>query len=311
MKLNLSKCEGFSTHRSGWSYAIKSLMPFHSKSGIFFDDFLERKFIWNRHKDNSFYNFPWVGVIHLPIHDRAEFDKRNSLQFLCNQPNFIKSLKYCKCIITLSKDLCNVLKNRFNIFDNIPIVSVKHPTEKASKLWSAKKFLQNPSITQLGYWLRIFEYFQTDIKMIKKNIPNIKSYCMPGDLKRYSEIWNNIMMNSGHDYCPHEPINLNNSDFDEHLSKTLVWCCLWNTAANNGIIEPLIRNTPIFVNKLPAIVEYLGPNYPLYNEYCAISLDKIIEANEYLSNLDKTDLSGEFFANDLITKIEDAVCHQL
>lgn len=311
MKLNLSKCEGFSTHRSGWSYAIKSLMPFHAKNGIFFDDFVERKFIWNRHKDNSYYNFPWIGVIHLPIHDRTEFDKRNSLQFLCKQSNFIQSLKKCKCLISLSKSLIPEIKKQLpNEFNDLPIISVKHPTEKVLKKWSPYKFIQDPSITQLGYWLRKFNFFYNDIELIKSNIPNIKSYCMPGDLKRYSEIWNIISMNEEIDFNIHEPINLNNYDFDEHLSKTLVWCCMWSTSANNGIIEPLIRNTPIFTNKLPAIVEYLGNDYPLYKECGILNLNKILEAHEYLTNLDKSDLSGEFFAYDLITKLESVLCHQ-
>jgi hypothetical protein len=305
MKLDLSKCEGFSTHRSGWSYAIKSLTPFHSSNGIFLDDFVERKFIWRR-SENSYYNFPWVGVVHLPPHDKTEFDKRNSLQFLCDQINFKKSLKKCLCLITLSEDLKNILPTY--IEEKIPIISVKHPTEKVNKTWSPFEFLKQPSITKIGYWLRKFQKFNSDISTAK-NLLNYETYCLPGDTKRYSQIWDIIMMDSGQDFIIHDPSRLNNKEFDEHLSKTVAWCCMWATSANNGIIEPLIRNTPIITNRLPAVCEYLGDDYPLYDDLgdSIFTKEKILEAHEYLKNKDKTDLSGEFFAYDLITKLKDVI----
>lgn len=300
MKLNLSKCEGFTTHRSGWSYAIKSLMPFHSESGIFFDDFVERKFIWNR-KNKTYYDFPWIGVIHVPKHDRGEFDRRNSFDFLYSQPNFQKSLKYCLCLITLSEDLRKCLP------DDIPSVSIKHPTELAPQ-WRPEDFLAEPSITQLGYWLRDLISFGVDIENIKKTIPQINTYCMPGDLRQYADSWNHLMRNAGKDYVVHDPIRLDNREFDNHMTKTLVWCRLHATSANNGIIEPLIRNTPILTNRLPAVEEYLGEDYPLYIEdNDTITIDKILKAHYYLKNKSKIDLSGRYFASHLILKLKEKI----
>lgn len=309
MKFNLSKCEGFSTHRSGWSYAIQSLKPFHATNGIFFDDFIERKFIWNAHKDNSYYKFPWVGIVHLPKHNRVEFGVKNSLDFLCSQPNFQKSLKKCLCLITLSKDLKDCVQTALSDY-NIPIITVKYPTEKSLINWNPSKFLSNPSITQLGYWLRDFQKFHNDAERIRQNNPKIETYCMPGDIYEYKRIWSNIINQYGIiNY--HEPINLKNDEFDNHLSKTLAWCCFHQTSANTAIVESIIRNTPIFTNKLPATVEYLGENYPLYNDSDLIDdngfikKQRILEAHEYIKSMDKTDLSGEFFANDLIKKLNN------
>jgi hypothetical protein len=39
---------------------------------------------------------------------------------------------------------------------------------------------------------------------------------------------------------------------------------LYDATSNNAIVECIIRNTPIIVNKLPGVVDYLGENYPLY-----------------------------------------------
>lgn len=305
MKLNLSKCEGFSTHRSGWSYALKSLMPFHSNNGIFLDDFIERKFIWST--DESHYNFPWIGILHLPYQDINEFGARNSISFLFNKPNFIKSLEKCLCLITLSEDLRNQANHYLN--NKIPIISVKYPAEKPPKLWNKNKFLKNPSVTKLGYWLRDFIKFYNDANILKENNVNLDIYCMPGNINEYRRIWTNIMYEKGNFYY-HNPINLNNKDFDEHMAKTVVWCWFHYTAANTAIIESMIRNAPIFTNRLPSTIEYLGENYPLYgtenliDENGVIRIDKVLEAHEYLKNMDKEFLSGEYFAYDLITKLK-------
>jgi hypothetical protein len=69
ISLDLSKCYGFKKHRSGWGHCIDSLKPYHSKSGIFFDGFLEHNFSWHIQKylhegfEEIPYTFPWVGVL--------------------------------------------------------------------------------------------------------------------------------------------------------------------------------------------------------------------------------------------------------
>lgn len=308
MRLNLSKCEGFSMHRSGWSYVINCLKPFHSAKGIFLDDFVEKKFIWDRKKDNSHYNFPWIGIIHVPSHDKPEFDKKNSLQFLFSQPNFHKSLKNCLCLVTLSNSLLIDVNNFLQSLGfNIPTFSVKHPTEKVDKTWSPFEFLKSPSISQLGYWLRNFEEFSNICSFIKDNNLNYETYCLPGFVEEYNKIWNRLSCFIGKDYEIHAPSRLENNQYDKHLSKTLVYACFWATSANNGIIEPMIRNTPIITNKLDATVEYLGNDYPLYYNGPEDLLDtnKILEAHEYIKNMDKYFLTGEYFVYDFITKLKN------
>jgi len=310
MKLNLSKCEGFSMHRSGWSYAIRCLKPFHSNNGIFLDDFVERKFIWNRNKDSSYYDFPWIGILHIPRHNKPEFDKKNSLDFLFEQSNFQKSLKKCMCLIALSESLLLDIKELLNKLKvNIPTFSVKHPTEKTQICWSPDEFLKNKSITQLGYWLRNLEEFSNICNFLKINHIKYKTYCMPGFVEEYLKIWQRISCFAGKDYMIHEPTRLDNLEYDEHLSKTLVYVCMWATSANNGIIEPMIRNTPIITNKLPATTEYLGEDYPLYYEgpEDIVNIEKILQCHEYLKNMNKDFLHGDYFANDFITKLEKSI----
>ena len=63
-------------------------------------------------------------------------------------------------------------------------------------------------------------------------------------------------------------------------------------SASNILLDCISRNTPIIIKKHPAIIEYLGPNYPLYFEkldevYNLYNIEKIKKAYIYLSNLKK------------------------
>lgn len=53
-------------------------------------------------------------------------------------------------------------------------------------------------------------------------------------------------------------------EYDELLTKNIVFIDLFDAASNNTIVECIIRNTPIIVNKVGGVSEYLGNNYPLY-----------------------------------------------
>ena len=144
IKLNLSKCSGFSNHRSGWSYCISSLMPMHSNSGIFVDDFIERSFSWQLNSyylEENIHNLPykknWIGFFHNPPNIPEWFDMYHSPMAIIEREVFAQSLKTCKCIIVLSDYLKEWLSPRINV----PIISVKHPTETPKIKWSQQKFL--------------------------------------------------------------------------------------------------------------------------------------------------------------------------
>ena len=51
---------------------------------------------------------------------------------------------------------------------------------------------------------------------------------------------------------------------------------LYDSIANNAILECISRQTPILVNPLDSVVEYLGKDYPFYY----YSLDEAVEKLE-------------------------------
>ena len=95
-------------------------------------------------------------------------------------------------------------------------------------------------------------------------------------------------------------------DYDRLLSKNIVFLHLYFAVANNAIIECVARNTPVLVNRLPSVEEYLGTGYPLYFRTLEEAADKaedtdlVKETHQYLVRMPKQWLSGDYFRNSLM-----------
>jgi len=101
--------------------------------------------------------------------------------------------------------------------------------------------------------------------------------------------------------------NLENEEYNELLSKNIVFLHLEDVSTINTIIDCCIRNCPFFVNRHPAVVELVGDKYPLFYNIDSTKTDanNLFEINKqvegafknsaiiyktykYLSSLDKT-----------------------
>ena len=117
--------------------------------------------------------------------------------------------------------------------------------------------------------------------------------------------------------------HLCDTDYDKLLSENIVFLNLIDASAVNTVIECIIRNTPLIINRRPAIVEILGADYPLYygdsdgntdddytmnHQVVELLSDtkKIKSAYKYLLNFDKTKFSVGSFMTDF-TKIVSLV----
>lgn len=111
--------------------------------------------------------------------------------------------------------------------------------------------------------------------------------------------------------------NLKNDEYDAIFKKNIVFLDLYDTVANNIILECIMHNTPILVNYLPSTVEYLGPDYPLYFTNLSDaqakldSINLIIEAHKYLKRMDKTRFTYDHFNQQLKGVIYDQIVPRL
>ncbi len=140
------------------------------------------------------------------------------------------------------------------------------------------------------------------------------SCCRSKECNKFKKICDNKYILGLVDYiCDlHESVRiikkLDNQQYDELLSKNIVFLNLVDASAVNTIIECYIRNTPVIVNRLPAIVEILGENYPLfYDDVKEVdkltNIKNIKKAHKYLKNLDKNILNIDYFINKFFKKL--------
>ena len=113
--------------------------------------------------------------------------------------------------------------------------------------------------------------------------------------------------------------HLENNEYDKLLSENLVFLNLIDASAVNTVLECIVRNTPIYVNRLPALEEILGNKYPLfYNNIDEVSdmltFDYIEKAYYYLKNLDKNKFKIDYFIKKFKETLKDVdinICNKL
>lgn len=112
--------------------------------------------------------------------------------------------------------------------------------------------------------------------------------------------------------------HLNDDEYKKLFIQNIIFENYDDCSASNTILECIAFNTPIIVNSHPAIIEYLGPDYPLYYDAEKYDIEgkfnlefdneDISRANKYLQNLDKSKFSSKTFYDDLnkiFTKYSD------
>lgn len=309
-------------HRAGWAYVVDNLLTLHNPEGIIVDTYMDKTWGWEREFfENIGYlpiKKPWIGFIH---HTFNDMHSKNNLCNIVKQKSFIDSLKYCKFIIVLS----NYLKTELQKYLlDVDIKVLYHPTEFVDTTWK-----KCTGVVNIGAWYRdpYAIYALPCVKYPKKILKGYKmeNYFPPCDFLK------NLQQGLCIDYISCYGIsrdgcctankfvvgliddiiqkmskvevleNLSNNEYDELLSTHLVFIKLVDASACNTIIECIVRNTPIIVNKIPAVVEYLGEDYPLYystlEEAAAIINNDalILQGHRYLKKKDKKFLSINYF----------------
>jgi len=279
--------------RSGWPIASKLILDLHNPNGVLFCDYLDGFFGSGFSMDR-----PWVGFFHNPPENHSStgalynFKDDRGLKALINKECFKKSISKCMGLFTLSKYIRDFLKS--NIPEKIAVDSLLLPTEEVEHKFDFEKFASDPSIVTVGHWQRLYENLN-QLKGIRKKF------------LKWSDVVNPDWIYEKHCIKRSKDIEvvekLGNQEYDIFLSKNVVFLQLFDAAANNIVVECIVRNNPVIVNRLPSLYEYLGEDYPLYYENLehaqslVTDLDKIQEGHFYLKKRDKFMLSPSYFVS--------------
>ena len=289
---NLSKelKQNYGTHRSGWSYAVNCLKPLNNVDSPELISFVEKKFIFGKEPGDRLCDFqnitrPWVGFMHVPVYVPQWFFGHYSPVHLLKDSEFNAALSHCKGLFTLSSPLSRWLASKLDV----PISAVLHPTENVTQKFNPEAYFANEkkTVIQLGWWLRkLHAIHQLDLpndKFVKKTIWLSKPY------QQQTILMEKSVFNFGEFSEDIEYLGFMDDDlYDKELSKSVVFVDFYDTAANNAVIECIVRAVPILCRPLQAVVDYLGVEYPFYyQDYDEarrklMSKDLVIQAHEYL-----------------------------
>jgi hypothetical protein len=307
-KINLDdSIEGFyGTHRSGWLYALESIKSLHNENGVLFDSFIERNFNWNP-KGVRPHEEPWIGVIHVPPNIPAWFKGGQANDRIFATAAWQKSAPHCRGLFALSEYHKKSLEKKLEI----PVNTLTFATETPELKWSWDRFQYNKEkkVVQVGWWQRkLHTIFQLPVKKYKKLFIKITYADVDGVMAIERDILKKQGLFSDEMYDTASVVTfLPDHEYDCLLSENIVIANLYDTSANNLICECIVRNTPILVNPLEAVIEYLGQGYPFYFNSLeeavqkAEDLDLIYKTHQYLINHPvKGKLTGEYFRESFI-----------
>ena len=325
-------------HRSGWGYAVKALQALHNQEGVLFGDFLEEPLAWQHPRSGIRsgpellkalrsgdyesritaeerrivpFQEPWTGFLHNPPNMPAWFHWQESPQAIMAKSVWKKSLPLCQGLFCLSEYAAKWLRQE----TGQTVSAVLHPTETPERLFDFERFLANPHrlIIQIGWWLRRQGAIErlsvgrenplgfTKMKLVPRFFENSSVYLQNLRKKEENHEADDYAIAPPDDHVV-ERQHVPDDEYDRLLSENICFLDLYDTSANNAVVECLVRTTPVLVNRLPAVIEYLGEAYPLYfsdlDDAAAKVLDlgRLKEAHEYLSQWElRRRLDGDSF----------------
>lgn len=303
IKLKIGNAPNWEQTRAGWNYVMQLLSTFSDESGIFFDSTLDQSFGYSAtfNKENGIipYREPWIGFIHSTI-ELWPFlkDQYLLLDDIILSEEFLESLSYCKGIFTLSEYLAKYIREKTNYRVNVE--SLKHPTEFNAPVFDVEKFLRQKKIVHAGVWLRrVCSFYLLEAPGYKKILllnPRLLGYL--GNELNYEE---DLRI----DFTSVEIVHrLPNEVYDQLLSESIVFLHVCDSGASNTVIECIARNTPLLVNYLEPLTEYLGKDYPFYYSSLEEAAKKLADTTlikkttDYLKHFaGRNELTGLQFIN--------------
>ena len=327
------KYDNYGVQYFGWKKTINAFIEYFvtnynetivkNEQQYFIDDWIEKLLGWGNKTESKHIikelisnNWKLITFLHTPPcstmrdndirHEEMIYSSQygNKQVFeLINNNNLKDKIQF---IYTLSAHHKEYLLNKTPHY-KYNLLSINHPIEITGqeKTFDYELFLQNRQILHIGWQMINFKQF-VDFK-----IPSefFKSILVKSS---FENDWNKLYDSLSFDKIHSEYITvlkeLKNCEYEKLFVNSCLFVYFEDCSINNIILECIKFNTPIIINKIPAVVQYLGEDYPLYYsnpedlnnlKHRAYLLSKIVETNKYLENMNKTHVSVEAFNSKL------------
>lgn len=294
-------------HRSGWPHAMRFLHDHLDPDGILLDDFVERSFQHAYCRQE--WREPWVGIFHHPPGLPVWLDDTAPIEAIVSTETFRKSLPMLKGAIALSAYLGEWIERHLRV----PALVLKHPTEIPERRFSLEAYLDTPrpAIAQVGWYARNTRaIYQLDAPDPFRKLHLLQR--RPWVMTAIERIDSMSPYRTRRQCGTVEVIEeLDNSAYDELLSRSIIFNEYYTVSASNTIIEAMARGVPLLVNRRPAIEEYLGAGYPLLFDDIAEApaflrdRGRIAAAAGWIAELDKSWMDARQFALQVARFVSD------
>jgi hypothetical protein len=244
---------------------------------VFLDEWIEKLLLWGDKKENKKYikfiknnNYKLISFIHNPPVVKWKKNKQKIIkETLINDnyqfnENLFKKIKKNKLnenivyLYTLSNHHKDYINHHYPEYKN-KILSIYHPIDlvcEKEEYFNMETFLKNKKIYHIGWWLRNFKTFN------KIEFPSgFKKVLLIKD--DFKNIWEEKFLSSKSKNIKIEN-ELLNDEYSKIFNNSCIFLDLVDGTANNLVLECIKYNTPIFVKRVPSLVEYLGSEYPLF-----------------------------------------------
>jgi len=296
------------THRHGWPMIVSALRDLETTSDLLIDDFVERTFD-GQDKSGPWLE-PWVGFFHHPPNMPGWYAPQQTLERVLSTPYFMMSQPFLVGAIATSEYLAEWLRTRLDI----PVQTILHPTDLNVPQFDFDAWQADKKLVQVGWYLRNYRaIYQVDALEFRKiHLKHYSPWIQNAERKTDTYSITGTRKDVGYTEVVSR---LENEEYDKMLTSSVVFLELFDTSANNAVVECIARTTPILINRHPAVEEYLGVDYPMYYE----SFDDLADAfkrhhtfivpnvkrtHEYLKDLNKTRFSMDFYLQEVRSFVE-------
>jgi hypothetical protein len=279
-KLRMGNRFEWSHHRHGWGFATNLIeRTYCSDAGTLFINAVEDQLLYRGPVHEK-----WVGIVHqVPKTNIPGFP---DLERFLKMPQWLESKPHCLGLWTLCDyTRCYLLDANIGV----PVESIPYPVPEDMPEFDWERFgaRSRPRLLHIGEYLRDYQAF------FDLNLPGWdKQLLIPEDwgIKSPSLRLNNSVTLV-------DPVD--DETYDRMITESVIYVRLFDAPANTLVVECLATTTPICVNPVGGVVEYLGPDYPLYmNEDVALLLNdqgRLKATQSYLKERRRDILNPEKF----------------
>lgn len=282
--------QNIGNHFYGWRFVINE---FQKQTKLIsgapvFDAWVDSHFD-SRGQSSLLQNNKWIGVLHGVTSNTIV----NCLDNFFASDLYIQSKDNCLLLLTTSshtRDYCLKKVNK-------PVKTLLMPKLDTGHRFNLDAYLNKPQLRHSGFFGRNIKNFIS----FSSNIQKIIYSDRPNRTKQYL---NHLKDNQSIIF---RPKCLKPHEYIDKFTSSVGYSFYDDCSASTSILEHIMTHTPVLVNKIPPIVEYLGEDYPMYLNDLSDNLDHLLldrfflqEVSSYLCERSKKkEFNIDFFINFL------------